>query len=567
MPPLPTEEADVRRVSPDKPLRGLPAWTTNRPLRRLLALLTLGIGLIASLLGGLLVKRSIEEDAAAAFAKTCDEITLRINERLTAYAVLLQGAKALFGASEQVTRDEWRTYVEMLRATDIVPGYQGIGFTTLIKPEDLEAHEKQVRSEGFPDYKVHPRGQRDIYSSIVFLEPFSGRNLRAFGYDMFSEPVRHKAMERACETGNPALTGKVTLVQEDGHDVQAGTLMYLPVYRKNAPTDTGAEKRAALIGWVYSPYRMDDLMRGTIPEVVNGRGKSIDVAIYDGERPVEDALLFDSRRSVEPPKRKPMVHGDRSIDFHGSRWLLVFQGSPAGGFDLTPAWVTGAAGLVITALVFGMLIAIYKRSDAQLTTQRLADQIRGMAFYDALTKLPNRVLLRDRLEMALAGAKRTGHRGAVLMVDLDNFKPLNDKHGHAAGDALLVEVAQRLRGCVRETDTVARLGGDEFLVLLGTLAQEETDARAEALAVAQKICHTLAQPYVISLENTGEDLIEHRCSASIGVVLFSGDEESQSGIIRSADQAMYRAKKEGRNRVWVHSPHNGQHTAGRETLS
>ncbi|MBU3666467.1 MAG: diguanylate cyclase [Chthoniobacterales bacterium] len=529
------------------------AWTANKPVRRLVALIALGIGLVGSLLAGLQVSRVIEHNTLTAFSKTCDEVTLRINERLTAYALLLQGGRALFNASDTVTRGDWRAYVESLRANETVPGYQGIGFAVFIRPENLEKHTAQIRGEGFPDYRVHPPGPREIYTSIVYLEPFSGRNLRAFGYDMFSEPVRRLAMERARDTGNAALSGKVRLVQEDGTDVQAGALMYVPVYRRGAALGSDTERRNALEGWVYSPYRMDDLLEGTIPELAGREGKSLDLEIFDGDKPSDEALLFDSQKSANDHTGRPSLQQERTIDFNGHRWLLVFRDKPeGGGLDLAPAWITAGAGLVITFLVFGMLLSIYRRSDAQLTAERLAVQIRGMAFHDALTKLPNRVLLRDRFDMALAAAKRSQNWGALMMVDLDNFKPLNDTHGHAAGDALLVEVARRLRGCVRETDTVARLGGDEFIVLLGALAGNEAAARKEAEAIAGKVLESLSQPYVLAVEKEAVSAIEHRCSASIGVALFTGEDTSQSEIIHAADDAMYRAKKEGRNRVCLH---------------
>lgn len=547
--PSAPQNRDIPRISPDKPLRTPPAWTTYRPLRRFVALLALGIGLIASLLAGLQVKHDIKKDATAAFAQTCDEITLKIRERLTAYTVLLEGGKALFSASQEVTRDEWRAYVETLHASDMVPGYQGIGFALLIKPEELEAHERKIRAEGFPNYYVRPAGPREIYGPIVFIEPFSGRNLRAFGYDMLSESVRRKAMERACDTGEAALSGKVTLMQEDGHDVQAGTLMYVPLYRKGAPVGTTAERRAAIMGWVYSPYRMDDLIKGTIPSLAGSGSEVLDLEIFDSDTPTPEALLFDSQTEGKLHGKRSLLHQERTIGFSGHNWLLVFNGDPDPSLNFLPAWVTAAGGLLITALVFGMLLSLYKRSDAQLATEELAEQVRGMAFHDALTHLPNRVLLRDRLDMALASAKRTGQSGAVMMVDLDNFKPLNDEHGHAAGDNLLIEVAQRLRACVRETDTIARLGGDEFIVLLNALSNNADAAAAEALAVAEKICRSLAEPYHIAPDKNGSPPIEHRCSSSIGLVLFSGDNNDQSEIIRNADHAMYRAKKEGRNRV------------------
>ena len=180
--------------------------------------------------------------------------------------------------------------------------------------------------------------------------------------------------------------------------------------------------------------------------------------------------------------------------------------------------------------------------------KQLEEQIRKLAFYDPLTNLPNRRLLMDRLAQTLAAGKRSDAFGALIFLDLDNFKPLNDEHGHGAGDLLLVEVAGRLRGCVRAVDTVSRLGGDEFVVLLGDLTTDQDDAAEQANRLAEKILVTLAQPYVLA---TGNELgtIEHRCSASLGVVLFSKQHQDLENLLKWADAAMYRSKAEGRNRI------------------
>lgn len=183
--------------------------------------------------------------------------------------------------------------------------------------------------------------------------------------------------------------------------------------------------------------------------------------------------------------------------------------------------------------------------------KHIEEQIRNQAFYDSLTNLPNRRLLDERLAMALAGSKRSGQHGAVMMLDLDNFKPLNDAHGHAVGDQLLIEVSQRLSACVREVDTVARLGGDEFVIVLIDLGVDAKTSREAALRVAEKIRNALAEPYFLAStpDNPTSQTIEHHCSSSIGVALFLGQNLSQHQIIKQADMAMYQAKESGRNTV------------------
>jgi diguanylate cyclase (GGDEF)-like protein/PAS domain S-box-containing protein len=184
------------------------------------------------------------------------------------------------------------------------------------------------------------------------------------------------------------------------------------------------------------------------------------------------------------------------------------------------------------------------------------EQIRNLAFYDPLTRLPNRRMLHDRLGQALAVSKRSGCHAALMVLDLDNFKPLNDTHGHVVGDLLLVDVAQRLKSCVREMDTVARFGGDEFVVMLPELDENHDQAVASASLVAEKIRQILAQPYQLTLCHEGQDdlTVEHRCSASIGVVLFKNHQSSQDDLFEWADAAMYQAKDAGRNRVQMYQP-------------
>jgi diguanylate cyclase (GGDEF)-like protein/PAS domain S-box-containing protein len=194
---------------------------------------------------------------------------------------------------------------------------------------------------------------------------------------------------------------------------------------------------------------------------------------------------------------------------------------------------------------------VTERHQAETARNALQEQIRQLAFIDPLTQLPNRRLLDDRLNQALAASKRSGLYGALMFLDLDNFKPLNDTHGHGAGDMLLAEVARRLTAFVRETDTVARLGGDEFVVLLNELHADKATSTEQAGAVAEKIRVALAEPYQLTVTQPGDPVttVEHHCSASIGVVLFVNHLSSQVDLMKWADAAMYQAKDAGRNVV------------------
>lgn len=188
-----------------------------------------------------------------------------------------------------------------------------------------------------------------------------------------------------------------------------------------------------------------------------------------------------------------------------------------------------------------------------ITERKLAEaQIYNLAFYDPLTSLPNRRLLNDRLGQALAASKRNRLYSALMFIDLDNFKPLNDEHGHVVGDLLLVEVARRISACIREADTVARFGGDEFVVMLSELGTDKAGSAAQAGIVAEKIRSALADSYTLTLPNsdgTQNYSVEHQCTSSIGVVVFLNQETTSEDVLKHADVAMYQAKEGGRNRI------------------
>ena len=193
-----------------------------------------------------------------------------------------------------------------------------------------------------------------------------------------------------------------------------------------------------------------------------------------------------------------------------------------------------------------------RASNRNISDRKAAEEkIYNLAFYDSLTHLPNRRLLNDRLGQTMAAGKRSGRYSALIFLDLDNFKPLNDKYGHGVGDLLLAEVAKRLSDCVREADTVARFGGDEFVVVLNELDTDKTESAAQAGIVAEKIRVALAEPYLLGIlrEDRTKFTVEHHCTSSVGVVLFLNHETSPEDIIKWADMAMYQAKQEGRNLI------------------
>ncbi len=248
-----------------------------------------------------------------------------MNTRLHTHALLLRTGSAFFSVADTITRAEWKKFVDNSKIEKNLPGIQGVGFSLIIPKKLLEEHIRRIQGEGFPNYRVYPAGNRDIYTSVVYLEPFSYRNRRAMGYDMYSDSTRRKAMDGSRDYDIAMLSGKVALVQETNEDVQFGTLMYVPVYKSHMPISTIEERRAAIKGRVYSPYRMNDLMKGILGRWGKMKTKRIHLKVYD-ERISDRSLLYDSQindtvKSADSPCRNYSI----PIEFNGKKWLHSFS--------------------------------------------------------------------------------------------------------------------------------------------------------------------------------------------------------------------------------------------------
>ena len=252
-------------------------------------------------------------------------------------------------------------------------------------------------------------------------------------------------------------------------------------------------------------------------------------------------------------KSQMLKSGRNDAHFYASMWKdIKHAGSWQGEIlnqrkngETYPAWLT------ITAVerVDGV-VANYVATLSDITSRKAAEnEIKNLAFYDTLTQLPNRRMLLDRLNLAIASSKRSGRYGALMFLDLDNFKPLNDKYGHAAGDFLLIEAARRISSCVRDVDTVARFGGDEFVVMLCELEVNKSGAAAQASIIAEKIRTVMAEPYSLPQHGNAGTAEEHHCTSSIGVALFADNDTSMEDVLKWADMAMYKAKRDGRNLI------------------
>lgn len=639
-----------------------------------------------------------------AFQASASELTHRLEQRMATYEQVLRGAQGLFLASEDVTRREFSEYVRALRLDENYPGMQGLGLAEVIAPENMPAHVDGVRREGFPNYMVWPGGNRALYTSITRIEPFNEMNRRALGFDMFAEPVRRVAMEQARDMGRAAITAKVRLVQEIDGVQEPAMVMYLPLYRQWMPTRTLEQRRDSFSGWVYAPFRMNDLM-----SALGTAHGDVDIRLFDGQSVAEENKLYDSDGGR--PEREPLMRSVEHLKIAGRAWTIQVDSRPESESIVTsgkPVYIATAGmvgSLLLSSLIFllasgraravrlahemtlelrrardelearvqertadlratnqalnrqimerrkvesdllssrerlasvfdavtdgllvqsraGTLIELNRAAESILgitaaqmagghslsdfmrvihedgsefvrdkhpamvsvaTGQPQRDVVMGLerrdgshvwvsvntellfdrdgevdlvvsnfsditdkkaseeliwhqANYDALTGLPNRRLFQEHLEMEMKKSNRSGLPLALMFLDLDRFKDVNDTLGHDVGDVLLREAASRLRSCVRASDTVARLGGDEFTIILS-----ELESLAHIAVVAQNILHRMSEPFQLGIESA-------YVSASVGITLYPQDARDIDTLLKNADQAMYSAKNQGRNR-------------------
>ncbi len=659
-----TKQSEDNPALPQLPSRSLKAWARWTPF---LPWLVLAASLFVTLQLWYGARQEAENALRGAFQARVDDASRRIEQRMLDYEQVLAGVRGLFAASDTVERKEFSAFVEALNIEKNFPGVQSVGWVPMITAAQKAAHIAAMRREGFKDYTILPAGERALYAVVVYVEPFSGRNMRAFGQDHYAEPIRRATINQARDSGLAGISGKVRLAQETDQRVQAGFQMALPVYKSGVTPNTMAERREQFAGLVGSSFRMDDLMRG----ILGAKARDIDIEIYDGEEITEQALMYNADGMQHGQARsQARIQSVKTLEIAGHTWTLVAHSQPAfeAYLDQTKQHLIAGAGIGTGALLsllawllmrgrsravkaaleisaseakfrsivdtamdavvqmdanglitgwsgqaanmFGwsreeaigrqlhMLIIPQQYRDAHLqgmkhfqktgeapilnkrieilalrrdehefhveltiSMVRWEDELEFCAFlsditekkeadaliwkqanFDPLTQLPNRHMFHIRLEQEIQNTQRTSLNLALLFIDLDRFKEVNDTLGHNVGDQLLTEVAQRLSSSVRKSDMVARLGGDEFTVILSQL----TDV-SQVETVAQNILRRLAEPFTLNNETA-------YVSASIGITLYPEDTEEVEQLLMNADQAMYAAKKKGRNRFSYFTP-------------
>lgn len=478
-------------------------------------------------------RRSAREELRLQFDSALREAASRIEQRISGYEQMLRGVQGLFATAGRINRSAFRDYVDTLRIDANFSGIQAVGVAERVLAENRDAHVAGMRSLGFAGYDIYPEGQRELYTPVIQREAYIGRIQTSLGFDPWSDPVRRLAMEQACDSGMTAISGKLQLKVDTEANAPPGFIMYLPIFERGQPRDSVSQRRAHIIGWVYIAFRMNDFMASLYGEQLPG----LALAIYDGVEPSDATLLY---RSANFGSSASDNTANEYLVVAGHTWTLTM--SSVGGFaarfghDATTVIAVAGTGLSLLLALLAWLLATGRDRALRLAAS-MNEELRHMAQHDALTGLPNRTLFSDRLQHELVRARRNNERFALIFLDLDRFKPINDNFGHAVGDKLLQQTAHRLQGAIRASDTVGRIGGDEFVVLMPELAEP-----GDALKLAEKICLSLRHPFAI-------DGREFTISCSLGVAVYPEDGADEIALSKCADDAMYRAKDGGRDSV------------------
>lgn len=317
-----------------------------------LAFGVLVIGLISTGFVWYYTTQSVEREAQIKFDRQVDEVKNLLSNRLQVYLDTLRATKGLFAASEDVSRTEWKAFVESLNLQKRYPGIDGLGFIRYVPKVEKARYERRVKQDtntpqSYADFAIKPPGNRSAYFVIDYIEPFEPNQL-AFGLDIGSEPIRRVAAEQAQITGQPTATSILYLVQDPQQ--KPGFLILLPVYRNRMPLSTVAERRSALLGFVYAPFRAEDLIQEAL---VSESNEKFDLEVYSSQQQIydRDSTVFAADKTLSWLK-----HRTETLSVAGQNWNLYF--AKPSGFNSRAedslAFLTLTLGILVSLLLFGV---------------------------------------------------------------------------------------------------------------------------------------------------------------------------------------------------------------------
>jgi len=504
----------------------------SEALRSPIPWVAVSAALALTVAGWIGLERSRHDEARAQFERRTETAEGAIRTRMLSYEQILRSGAARIASSPSITRKEWQDFIAHLQLEERFPGIQSVGYGVRTKESEREAHARRMRAEGNLDYEVRPPGERAEYVPIIFNEPFVGRNARVIGYDMFSEPIRRAAMERARDGLDVAISGKVVLAGEAYRGTQAqqpGFIMYVPVFTQDVRTRSLIERNAALAGYVFSPFRMHDLMRGILDE---GVLQVLDMQVFDDASPSPASELIDTRTAwrVTPSESEPAFSRRVAFQMPGRMWTIQFVSRPEfdSMLERSRPWGVLLAGLLTSAILFLLTIALVSAWN----------RAHNLSMRDPLTGLYNRRYVEETMGRELPRARRLGESVGLIVMDIDHFKRLNDTYGHDAGDHVLERTGELLRAATRNSDIACRFGGEEFAIILPGATLLVARNRAEAIRSALE---------AMKIDFNGQAIGPLTISA--GVSSLPPHEQDWTYAMQQADRALYTAKQSGRNKV------------------
>lgn len=350
---------------------------------RIVPLLVLLAGAAVTFATWSLAHQDIQRFQQGKFNFRVNEIVDNIHARLRGYEQVLLGDSGLFAALDTVDGEIFRSYVGKLQLERNFPGMQEIGFSLLVPAARKNRNIEQIRRDGFPKYAIYPEGEREIYAPIVHLNSFGKPTRHDLGFDVYSDAVLRAAMLRAGEEGKTVISGMVVLGRESGKDVQRGFVMFVPVYRNGVPTDSMAERRNGLIGWVFSSFDMDEMMDGVLAMRYGENSHVLDWEVYDGLVPSAETLMYNNSPGKTGGAAQGSFHASRTIAFGQHAWVISvhslpeFDGQMVGG-RLREITYSGAIISILVAMMVWLLLG--GRSRALALAEKMDGKFRESEF-------------------------------------------------------------------------------------------------------------------------------------------------------------------------------------------
>ena len=531
------QPSQSRPVAPDN--GDVPPTSSRDLLVAAGAWLMLLVCVVVSVTAAMAQRSSVRAEAQRSFRATSTDVAAAMASALRRDTDFISTMRSTLALQPHMTNAQFARWLHSTQALQRYPGGIGYAFTANVRAAELESFAARVVADPPPSspagsrFALVPPGPRSYYCILELSTALHGPAI-PLGLDQ-------------CATGVPGFVAqsprKILGAARDSDQITVATLdatrgvfgLVAPVYRGGQRPPTVAGRRAALTGWADGTFDGAAILAA-------GGGVKPGFRVQISHRNPGQAPLQVAAAGAAA-KGSPM--SVTQVDAEGAWTVRVAGSAPGQGLSATAQlWIILFVGLGISGVLFGFVRVLARsRGEALRLVTRKTAELRHLALHDGLTGLPNRALILDRVEHALARARRHKSQLAVMFLDLDGFKTINDSFGHAAGDELLCAVSARLRGLLRDSDTVGRLGGDEFVVLA---EGDSLDAGPEV--IADRIREVLDTPFLLG---DGEE-ISIQIRTSIGIAL--GLRDSADELLRDADIALYEAKEAGRGRFVLFAP-------------